>query len=96
MRNLLILFLIVTGFAVIGCKSAHKSAHQNLNLNKLSKAEIKAYNNDPNNKDKIVCKKEKPVGSNIPEKVCYKKSDIIKRSQADQQTWKDEVLAGSN
>ncbi len=90
MKNLLILFFIVAGVSFIGCKSAY----QGINLNKLSKAEIEAYNNDPTNEDKIVCKNERPIGSHIPKRVCYKESDILKRSQADQQSWKEEVLSG--
>lgn len=80
MKNLLIAFLLITGFAFIGCTSTH----QKNNLNDLSSAEIEAYNNNPNNTDKIVCRTETPIGSRLPKRVCHMESTISDRSQQDQ------------
>ena len=82
MNKLFIIFFIIAVFSFLACTSTHQSN----SLNKLSMKEIKAYNNDPNNTDKIVCKNETPTGSKIPKKVCRRESSIDNRSRKDQQT----------
>ena len=81
-KNLLIVFFIIAALSFPGCTSTQ--THQSMNVNKLSNEEIKAYNNDPNNTNKIVCKSETPIGSRIPERVCRFESAIENRSRQDQ------------
>jgi hypothetical protein len=82
MKNLLILFLLVVGFAYFGCASSQ----QGNRLNNLTDEQIAAYNSNPKNTDKIVCTKESQIGTLIPKRVCRKESEIAQRAQADQQT----------
>ncbi len=81
MKKLLIVYLLIIFSAFLGCTTP---TNQGLNLNKLSDAEIAAYNNDPNNTDKIVCKNEADIGSRIPNRVCRMQSSIDNRSRQDQ------------
>ncbi len=55
----------------------------------MSKAAIHRFNADPRNEDKIICKEEKPTGSNIPVRACYWKSHIDKRREEDQRAVED-------
>ena len=82
MKSLLIVYLLIVGLAFLGCTSTH----QVTGLNKLSNEEIKAYNSDPNNTDKIVCKKETVIGTRVPKRVCRKQSEIDERARQDQRT----------
>ena len=75
MKRLLIGCLLIVGLALLGCATTNQAT----SLNRISNREIKAYNNDPNNTDKIVCKEETPIGSKIPRRTCRKES-LIKRT----------------
>ena len=90
MKSLLIVYLLVAGLAFLGCTSTH----QVNSLNKLSNEEIEAYNSNPNNTDKIVCKNEEYIGTRIPKRVCRMQSSIDERSRQDQRTI-EEIQAGA-
>ena len=90
MKSLLIVYLLIVGLAFLGCASTH----QVTGLNKLSNEEIEAYNSDPNNTDKIVCKNEEYIGSRIPKRVCRMKSSIDERTRRDQRNI-EEIQAGA-
>lgn len=90
MKSLLIAYLLIVGLAFLGCTSTQQVA----NLSKLSDKEIEAYNSDPNNTDKIVCKNEEYIGTRIPKRVCHMKSSIDERSRQDQRTI-EEIQAGA-
>ena len=81
MKNILFVSLIILGLASFGCATA---THQGINLNKITKEEVEAYNNDPNNIDKIVCVKETPIGTRVPKRVCRMQSSIDERARQDQ------------
>lgn len=80
MKNLLTLYLLILILACLGCTS-HPRPNS---LNKLSSEEVEAYNSNPNNTDKIVCKTESAIGTRIPNRVCRKESSIEVRSLRDQ------------
>jgi hypothetical protein len=86
MARLLIgsLLTIVLGLALLGCTTTNPAT----SLNRLSNDEIEAYNNDPSNTDKIICTNEKPTGSRIAKRECYKESYIKRRTQHDQRALK--------
>lgn len=84
MKKSIILFILITGFIFSGCATTPQDSSL-IDINELSKKEIEAYNSNPNNTNKIVCKKEKPVGSNLPTRVCRMKASIDERSLSDQQ-----------
>ncbi|MFC1841351.1 hypothetical protein ACFL1N_17430 [Thermodesulfobacteriota bacterium] len=83
-KKLLIVFLLIAGFAFPGCNSTHKT----INLSKLSDKEIKAYNNNPDNTIKIVCRKERSIGTRIPKRICRMQASMDKRSLEDQEALK--------
>ena len=85
MERMIIGCLLILGIVTVGCATT-KSTND---LNRLSKKEIAAYNANPENTDKIVCKSEKPVGSNIPKRVCHKESKIKDRRFKDQEALKE-------
>ena len=90
MKSLLIVYLLIVGLTFLGCTSTH----QVNSLNKLSNEEIEAYNSNPNNTDKIVCKNEEYIGTRIPKRVCRMQSSIDERSRQDQRTI-EEIQAGA-
>lgn len=83
MKNLFFIYLVLLILAAAGCAS---TSSKTTNLDRLSDAEIEAYNNNPNNSDKIVCRKETIIGSRLPERVCYMESSLRDRSQKDQES----------
>ena len=80
MRRFVFGCIIAIGLFVFGCAAAQERAR----INNMSDEEVEAYNADPNNTDKIICKKEKPTGSNIPRRICRKQSWIDERAAHDQ------------
>jgi len=82
MKSSLIVYILIAGLAFFGCTSTHQVS----GLNKLSDEEIKAYNADPRNTDKIVCEKETRIGTRVPKRVCRKQSEIDERARQDQRT----------
>lgn len=85
MERMIIGCLLVVGIVTVGCATTNST----YDLNRLSKKEVAAYNANPENTDKIVCTKEKPVGSKIPKRVCHKESKIKDRQSQDQQALKE-------
>ncbi len=68
---------------IVGClfmvgllASACATTDGAINLNTISPEEVAAYNADPNNTDKIICKDEKPIGSSITRRNCYMESSL--------------------
>ena len=80
MDRTIVICLLASFLFVIGCEAARQAAR----MNNMTDEEVEAYNADPNNTDKIVCKKEKPIGSNIPRRVCHKESYLEDRTRQDQ------------
>ena len=90
MERLLIGCLLIVGLALLGCATTNPAT----SLNSLSNEAIEAYNNDPNNTDKIVCKSEKPIGSLIERRVCRKESIIKDRTRQDRRTVEETYQRG--
>jgi hypothetical protein len=86
MARLLIGFILIVSFTLIGCTT---TTNPTIDWNRFSNNEVKAYNNDPNNTDRIVCKYEAVIGSHIERRVCYKESAMRKRSRSDRQALGD-------
>lgn len=84
MKSIWVVCFLIVGLAFVGCTSATYPVQGLKGLNRLSNEEIDAYNNDPNNTDKIVCRKERQTGHRIPKRVCRKQSvidEIARQSQ---------------
>ena len=80
MRRLEIGCLLALCLFALGCAAMQEKTR----INNMTDEEVAAYNADPNNTDKIVCRKEKPTGSNIPRRVCRKQSWMDDRTDQDQ------------
>ncbi|MEE8397917.1 MAG: hypothetical protein V3S89_02850 [Desulfobacterales bacterium] len=80
-KRLLIACVLIACIALLGCATADPAA----GLNSLSKDEIKAYNNNPNNTDKIICRNENVIGSRISRRTCSKESIAKGRARKDRQ-----------
>jgi len=80
MKKIFIVFILIAGFVLSGCASTSEADK----LSKLSGKEIEAYNSNPDNTDKIVCRNEISTGTRIPKRVCHKQSSIAQRSRQDQ------------
>ena len=82
--------LVCLLFILSGCTTWTKLVERNERLQRkdefadMSAAEIRAWNADPGNDEKIICRTEKPTGSNIPIRTCNWESEIRRRSQEDQ------------
>ena len=85
MERMIIGCLLIVGIVTVGCATTNSTK----DLNRLSKKEVAAYNANPENTDKIVCTKEKPIGSKIPKRVCHMESKIKDRQFRDQQVMQE-------
>jgi len=83
MKSLLIMCFIISVLAFPGCTATIQVKNS---LDNLSDEEIKAYNSDPNNIDKIVCTIETPIGPRIFKRVCRKESSIDEGRRLDLRT----------
>jgi hypothetical protein len=81
-KNFLFIYFFVFCLTLVGCTTTNKSS----SFDKLTNEQIEAYNNDPNNTDKIVCRTETPIGSRVPKRVCRMESVINERARQDQQS----------
>lgn len=82
MKKLMMVFFLVFGFAYLGCAS---TTDQGNTLNNLTSAQVEAYNSNPENTDKIVCKRVAQVGSRVAKRVCQKESTITQKARSAQQ-----------
>ena len=85
-----LLVLVCLLFLSNGCTTWNKLVERNERRQRydefadMSTAEIRAWNADPANDEKIICRTEKPTGSNIPVRTCNWESEIRRRSKDDQ------------
>ncbi len=89
MKNITVIF-IASVLALSGCATWNELIERRKandpydGFDGMTNADIEAYNADPSNTDKIICKKEPPIGSAIPIRTCLFESVIEARSNADQ------------
>ena len=81
-KLILPLFLFIL---LIGCTSSSSNV---VSANILTDEQIAKYNEGKPEDDQIICRMEKPLGSNIAERVCYKVVDLKLRENADKEEFR--------
>tara|TARA_B100001057_G_scaffold102788_1_gene100099 strand:+ start:372 stop:656 length:285 start_codon:yes stop_codon:yes gene_type:complete len=83
MKNLVISFIFI--FALISCTS---TSSNKISATDLTDDQIAKYNEGKDEDNKIVCRNEKPLGSNISERVCYTVAQLKAREEADKESFR--------
>ena len=83
MKNLMISFLFI--FAVISCTSTPSNK---VSATDLTDEQIAKYNEGKEEENQIVCRNEKPLGSNIAERVCYTVAQLKAREESDKEDFR--------
>lgn len=83
MKNLMISILFV--FAVISCTS---TSSNKVSATDLTDEQIAKYNEGKEEDNQIVCRNEKPLGSNIAERVCYTVAQLKAREESDKEAFR--------
>lgn len=79
MKNILLISFVALASA--GCATnSNKTKAEN-----LSNDQIAAYNARVEESKRIICRNEKPLGSNISERKCYTVSQLKQREQNDKE-----------
>lgn len=73
---LLILTILIAGCATPGKPKAQKAEN-------LTKEQISQYNARVSEEKRIICRNEKPLGSNIAERKCYTSAELKQREADD-------------
>tara|TARA_B100000941_G_C28437520_1_gene517813 strand:+ start:393 stop:677 length:285 start_codon:yes stop_codon:yes gene_type:complete len=83
------MYKLVASFSLyillFGCTSTSSNV---VSANSLTDEQIAKYNEGKSEDDQIVCRMEKPLGSNIAERVCYKVAELKLREDADKQEFR--------
>jgi hypothetical protein len=74
------LFLILT-IVVASCATSDRPKAQK--AENLSKEQISQYNARVSEEKRIICRNEKPLGSNIAERKCYTSAELKQREADD-------------
>tara|TARA_B100001778_G_scaffold105361_1_gene86116 strand:- start:571 stop:855 length:285 start_codon:yes stop_codon:yes gene_type:complete len=83
MKNLMISLLFI--FAVISCTSTPSNK---VSATDLTDEQIAKYNEGKEEDNQIVCRNEKPLGSNIAERVCYTVAQLKAREESDKEAFR--------
>jgi hypothetical protein len=83
MKNLIISCLFI--FTVISCSSTPSNK---VSATDLTDEQIAKYNKGKEEDNQIVCRNEKPLGSNISERVCYTVGQLKAREEADKENFR--------
>tara|TARA_B100001173_G_scaffold78965_1_gene67373 strand:- start:729 stop:1016 length:288 start_codon:yes stop_codon:yes gene_type:complete len=83
MKNLIISCLFI--FTVISCSSTPSNK---VSATDLTDEQIAKYNKGKEEDNQIVCRNEKPLGSNIAERVCYTVGQLKAREEADKENFR--------
>ena len=83
MKNLVISFIFI--FALISCTS---TSSNKISATDLTDDQIAKYNEGKDEDNKIVCRNEKPLGSNISERVCYTVAQLKAREKSDKEDFR--------
>ena len=83
MKNSIISFLFI--FTVISCTSTPSNK---VSATDLTDEQIAKYNEGKEEDNQIVCRNEKPLGSNIAERVCYTVAQLKAREESDKEAFR--------
>ena len=83
MKNSIISFLFI--FTVISWTSTPSNK---VSATDLTDEQIAKYNEGKEEDNQIVCRNEKPLGSNIAERVCYTVAQLKAREESDKEDFR--------
>ena len=85
MKNIFLLSLSFCMLIVAGCST---TSSKKVSAEDLTDEQIAKYNEGKSEENQIVCRMEKPLGSNIFERVCYTVAQLKAREEADKEEFR--------
>ena len=85
MKRFFLLSLSLCMLVVAGCST---TSTKKVSAEDLTDEQIAKYNEGKPEDDQIVCRMEKPLGSNISERVCYSVAQLKAREEADKEEFR--------
>ena len=85
MKNSFLLSLSLCMLAIAGCST---TTSKKVSAEDLTDEQIAKYNEGKSKENQIVCRMEKPLGSNISERVCYTVAQLKAREEADKEEFR--------
>lgn len=85
MNNFFLLSLSLCMLAFAGCST---TTSKKVSAEDLTDEQIAKYNEGKSKENQIVCRMEKPLGSNISERVCYTVAQLRAREEADKEEFR--------
>ena len=85
MKKIFLLFLPFCVLIFAGCST---TSTQKVAAEDLTDEQIAKYNEGKSEENQIVCRMEKPLGSNIAERVCYTVAQLRAREEADKEEFR--------
>ena len=81
-------FLLSLSFCVLVISGCSTTSSKKVSAEDLTDEQIAKYNEGKSEENQIVCRMEKPLGSNIAERVCYTVAQLRAREEADKEEFR--------
>ena len=81
-------FLLSLSFCVLVISGCSATPSKKVAAEDLTDEQIAKYNEGKSEENQIVCRMEKPLGSNISERVCYTVAQLRAREEADKEEFR--------
>ncbi len=85
MKKISLLYLSFCVLVISGCSA---TPSKKVAAEDLTDEQIAKYNEGKSEENQIVCRMEKPLGSNISERVCYTVAQLRAREEADKEEFR--------
>ena len=82
------IFLLYLSFCVLVISGCSATPSKKVAAEDLTDEQIAKYNEGKSEENQIVCRMEKPLGSNISERVCYTVAQLKAREEADKEDFR--------
>jgi len=82
------IFLLYLSFCVLVISGCSATPSKKVAAEDLTDEQIAKYNEGKSEENQIVCRMEKPLGSNISERVCYTVAQLRAREEADKEEFR--------
>ena len=82
------IFLLSLTFCVLVMSGCSTTPSKKVSAEDLTDEQIAKYNEGKSEENQIVCRMEKPLGSNISERVCYTVAQLKAREEADKEEFR--------
>ena len=85
MKKIFLISLSLSMLIIVGCST---TSSKKISAEDLTDEQIAKYNEGKSEENQIVCRMEKPLGSNISERVCYTVAQLKAREEADKEDFR--------